>query len=114
MPGLGNDLLTGGTGADTFLFAASTWGRDIIADFEDGTDMFDLIGSGFTFADANLVDFTSGIYDVVRVEFDNGSALQTFAIVGLTSASITKADFVWHASSNLKPRCPGQFSGHPP
>jgi Ca2+-binding RTX toxin-like protein len=45
--GAGNDNLIGGAGADTFAFAAN-WGIDIVWDWENGVEQFDLTGSGAT------------------------------------------------------------------
>ena len=39
--GAGNDTLTGGSGADVFVFAAG-FGSDVVTDFQDGTDRFDV------------------------------------------------------------------------
>ena len=49
--GAGTDNLTGGSGADTFVFASgdsSALSRDVIVDFEKGSDKFDLRDAGAT------------------------------------------------------------------
>ncbi len=43
--GAGNDTLTGGDGDDTFAYGSRTFGMDVIANFEDGTDKLDFEGS---------------------------------------------------------------------
>jgi serralysin len=64
--GLGNDTLTGGDGADCFLFdsTAGATNRDVIADFESGTDkillslkLFKALGAG---GDLGEAQFWSG------------------------------------------------------
>jgi hypothetical protein len=37
-----DDMLTGGAGADVFVYETAADGDDVIADFEDGTDLVDL------------------------------------------------------------------------
>ena len=43
MGGAGQDMLTGGGGADVFVFGVSS-GRDVIRDFQIGLDRIDLRG----------------------------------------------------------------------
>ncbi|MEM9213354.1 MAG: calcium-binding protein [Cyanobacteria bacterium P01_F01_bin.150] len=40
--GLGDDRLTGNGGADTFVFAPTDLGADVVTDFQDGTDLLDV------------------------------------------------------------------------
>jgi len=61
MGGLGNDTLTGGTGGDLFQYDTTTWGFDIVTDFQNGTDSIDLRGSGLTFTDFTEVTTGSGM-----------------------------------------------------
>lgn len=49
--GRGNDVLTTDSGEDTFFFFNS-WGDDIITDYDDATDLFNMRGT-------NLADFNS-------------------------------------------------------
>ncbi len=93
--GLGNDVMQSGTGADVFEFDTTTWDRDTILDWQDGVDLIDVTGAGLTFGDFTEVDFQlSDGTDVVRLEYFNGTALQTISIVGFTSADIDQNDFV--------------------
>ena len=39
----GNDILTGGAGADTFVFNGSTFGNDVITDFRAGASSHDIV-----------------------------------------------------------------------
>lgn len=55
----GNDTLTGGSGADTFVFKVGD-GQDQITDFEDGSDVLDFTGSGLTFADLTITSDADG------------------------------------------------------
>ena len=54
--GAGNDFYNGGADgdADTLIFDLAGFGRDRVANFENGVDVFDLTGSGIT----QLSDFT--------------------------------------------------------
>ena len=52
--GAGNDTLTGGAGADTFVFRPGH-GSDTITDFQDGIDFLVFTGSSF-------IDFTENVY----------------------------------------------------
>ncbi|MEM6662341.1 MAG: Ig-like domain-containing protein, partial [Pseudomonadota bacterium] len=51
--GAGIDVLNGGTGADTFFIFANS-GIDLIQDFEDGTDLIDISGTGLGFGDLTI------------------------------------------------------------
>lgn len=89
--GLGDDTLIGRGGADLFQYQANSWGNDTISDFQDGTDLIDLRGSGLTFADFTVV--TAGAD--VRLEHTNtGGTLSTITLTGQTAANISAADFL--------------------
>ena len=64
--GKGNDVLEGGTGADTFVFATG-FGKDVIADFENGSDKIDLTGWADidSYADLILTHMTVAGDDIV-------------------------------------------------
>ncbi len=87
--GTGNDTLTGGGGADVFHFSDTTFGRDKITDFVDGTDKL-----GFT---ANIAD---NISDFTIV--GNGTSLvtvylgvDTISIKGIAPITLTADDFLF-------------------
>ncbi|MEZ5767083.1 MAG: hypothetical protein R3D80_04975 [Paracoccaceae bacterium] len=42
----GNDRFEGGLGADTFSFRGDNFGNDEVEDFEDGTDLLEVTGTG--------------------------------------------------------------------
>jgi Ca2+-binding RTX toxin-like protein len=66
--GSGNDNLIGGADADTFVFAAG-WGTDIVWDWQNGAEQFDMRGSGATsFGNLTVNQNLSG----------SGNALVTF------------------------------------
>ena len=84
--GGGNDNLIGGDGVDTFAFGAG-WGVDLLWDWADGTEQFDLSGSGATqFSD--LVVFTSGAHEVVSYD---GNQIWVLNSAGL----VDEADFLF-------------------
>ncbi|TNE63534.1 MAG: hypothetical protein EP335_09705, partial [Alphaproteobacteria bacterium] len=51
--GAGSDSLSGGTGADRFVFDAG-WGNDTITDFDAGTDVIDMSGTGLYSGDVTI------------------------------------------------------------
>ena len=58
--GAGNDNLVGGEGADRFAFSAN-WGADTVWDWVNGTEKFDLRGSGvISFAQLTIVQDLDG------------------------------------------------------
>jgi Ca2+-binding RTX toxin-like protein len=65
--GLGQDAMTGGAGADVFIFNAisDSWdnNRDVITDFETGTDLIDLsiIDANLALAGDQAFTFTAGV-----------------------------------------------------
>ncbi|MBL1434935.1 MAG: hypothetical protein COB08_001875 [Rhodobacteraceae bacterium] len=56
--GRGHDTLTGGRGNDVFVFRALDKGRDVITDFEDGSDMIEILG--LSYADLVFTSVASG------------------------------------------------------
>lgn len=82
----GDDTLTGGSGADVFVFnTLASEGADNITDFELGTDTLELVGS--TYAALTFIDTGSG----TRVEWDNGSV----ELEGIAVASLTEDQFAF-------------------
>ena len=74
--GTGDDALTGGTGADTFVYRftstgniaafAGTYGRDIILDFEVGTDTIQLIDEDTVSPITSVTDFIGQYFTANR------------------------------------------------
>lgn len=90
--GLGNDRLTGGTGIDEFAFSdeGSSNGKDLITDFQDGTDRIGFYDYGK--AVDSVSDLT--IMDV------GGKATITYAggtitLNGIVAAQLTAGDFLF-------------------
>lgn len=77
----GMDTMTGGAGADTFVFRLSDGGVDTVTDWEDGTDMIELMG----FDPGAVVSFAQSGADVemlvdgVQVALFNGSLVTDFS-----------------------------------
>jgi Ca2+-binding RTX toxin-like protein len=85
----GNDTLTGGGGADDFVFGDGD-GFDIVTDFQNGSDRFDLkaVAAVATFADLAVID--NG--PTVTVDYGTGS----FAIANVDNPLLIDAsDFVF-------------------
>ena len=86
--GEGQDTLTGGTGADTFIYSKTSDGVDIIEDFENGTDLIDFSAivagelsaidfTGTNPVDAGYVDIVSfGSHTMIQLDFDDSDTLQ--------------------------------------
>jgi Ca2+-binding RTX toxin-like protein len=86
--GLGNDTLFGGTGADFFIFTGANFGKDIVKDFEDGSDHVQI---------ANAVDFAAltiagNDTTAVTVTF----AGQTVTLNAATAIHLTADDFIFN------------------
>ncbi|MFQ5622072.1 MAG: M10 family metallopeptidase C-terminal domain-containing protein [Paracoccaceae bacterium] len=88
--GGGTDILTGGADADTFTFLTPAWGVDYITDFSDGQDMLDFRAVGLTFGDFSIVDTAAGS----RLDYDNGSAIQSVALLGVDPPALDAGDFM--------------------
>jgi Ca2+-binding RTX toxin-like protein len=106
--GAGVDKLTGGAGADTFVVAAAgdtgllVNARDIVTDFQQGTDRIDLSQIGtFHFLDAGSFDGKAGALHTVftatqdtKVEGDiDGDKVADFAIELTGKFTLTDSDF---------------------
>ncbi|MEZ5843277.1 MAG: cadherin domain-containing protein [Hyphomicrobiaceae bacterium] len=85
----GNDMLTGGLGADTFVFRDS-WGVDTITDFEDGTDSIDLTAFE-TISDVADLTITQDTLDVIISI--TGDPANTIRVENATVGQFTNADF---------------------
>ncbi len=85
----GHDVLTGGDGSDLFVYGRKGFGKDVITDFENESDMIDLRGSGLTFASFTK---TSSGADTVLTLVANGA--QTITLKGIAPSQVTEADFL--------------------
>ena len=90
--GTGADSLTGGAGADTFRYPSSAFGADTITDFEDGSDIIDLAGSGLRFSDLTIGD--NGQDKIV-----NAGSGNTITLTGQAGATIDATDFSFTAKA---------------
>ncbi|MBP0446676.1 family 16 glycosylhydrolase [Roseomonas sp. SSH11] len=92
----GDDILAGGEGADAFLFLPGG-GRDIVTDFQPGTDRI-VLGGGFdAFTDFSVVlDHLTQVGTDAVLDLGGGDAV---ILAGLDKARLTAADFALPASS---------------
>ena len=83
----GANTLAGGAGADSFVFG-NAWGRDLITDFQDGSDRIDLTAvTGLdSFAQLSIVDVAGG----AEVSFGGNSIVLT----SITMQQLTSQDFL--------------------
>jgi Ca2+-binding RTX toxin-like protein len=87
--GAGNDKLTGGGSADTFVFHDGD-GSDVVTDFDDGADKFDLRGVAGV-DDRGDLHLTDTGADVL-VDYGSGS----FVVEGVSGTSVLDAgDFIF-------------------
>ncbi|WP_159998891.1 calcium-binding protein [Roseomonas sp. 18066] len=91
--GAGNDRLEGGSGADTFRMSLQA-GTDVVVDFEDGIDRFDLTGVVRSFA-ALFIDSidADGDGEVDDVLVDMGS--RNVYVLDTARAAIGASDFIF-------------------
>jgi Ca2+-binding RTX toxin-like protein len=90
--GAGNDWLVGGEGKDTFVYKNS-YGFDVVADYEEGVDQFDLSGvSGISsYAHVRALMVQSG--DDVIVNFGGGNKLKILDTT-LATLDANQGDFL--------------------
>lgn len=84
---VGNDAsnsLTGGAGADTFVFMDAGFGDDVVTDFEEGVDMLAFMG-GATLDDFAASDTDDGTLLIADGDPDGASIL----LAGLSPADLT-------------------------
>ena len=87
--GAGNDRLTGGAGADVFVFNPTDGVvGDTIADFEDGTDIVRIHDGSVSFGDLTITDSGGD----ASVTWGDGNTL-TFE--GLNHTLLTADDFLF-------------------
>ena len=86
----GDDVLSGGAGRDLFVYGDADFGRDRIVDFEDGTDLLKLTGSGLRWGDLSVSNNRQG-HAVVRVESTDSSIV----LEGVDASLIDQNDFIF-------------------
>ncbi len=84
----GNDTITGGAGADTFVFASGD-GSDTITDFENGTDKIDLSAVSEVSEFNNLTITQEG--DDTKI--DLGENVGEIILEDFTSTDLDASDF---------------------
>lgn len=88
--GPGNDYLDGGRGADTFVFHEG-FGRDVVRDFERGTDLIEIAGhAAMHHFDALLIIQIKNIA-VIRAH----DTTDEIRLVNIEASSLTADDFVF-------------------
>jgi Ca2+-binding RTX toxin-like protein len=85
--GVGSDVLFGGQGADIFVFAKGA-GRDVIQDFQDGSDLIQLTGRSGGFETLRIGAVSGG----TSVTYGNGDVI---TLIGLRPWQITQDDFIF-------------------
>lgn len=92
--GAGRDILIGGRGADTFHFT-KVFGRDIVRDFEAGTDKLDFsatLGEATSFED--FLDNSTEVNG--RLIYDMGDdGKNVIVLVGVTADDLSASDFIF-------------------
>jgi Ca2+-binding RTX toxin-like protein len=91
--GLGDDLMAGGGGIDTFVFSSTNFGNDAISDFAATTRRRDVIQfSESAFASfAAVMAHTSQVgADSVIIQYDSADSV---TLVGVQMSRLTASDF---------------------
>ena len=87
--GLGNDILRGGAGADTFRFADLHFGKDVITDYQDGSDKL-----SFSSSVANsLGDFVITGNGTTSVTVAHGA--DSIIVSGAVAFTLAADDFIF-------------------
>lgn len=87
--GLGNDILSGGDAADTFVFSASSFGKDVITDFRGDTVQFDhTVFSNFAAVQSHMAQV--GANTVITWDANN-----TVTLLGVTASQLHASDFAF-------------------
>lgn len=93
--GAGRDLLTGGEGQDSFVFVAYDNRRDIVFDYEDGTDRLDISQWGASSVDDLTITQLSGGRVLVALP-DTALSFELRSEDGpLTVADLDNSDFIF-------------------
>ena len=87
--GLGNDFLSGGGSGDRFVFRIALFGNDTIAQWDDGSDVLDFVGSGL-----NITSFTIAQFAANTILTLNVDPMQTITFLNTLSINITADDFL--------------------
>jgi Ca2+-binding RTX toxin-like protein len=87
--GVGSDTLIGNTGSDIFTLE-SVLGTDVINDFSNGIDLFDLSAS-LGFSNLSITNNALGTATLIQNATNNNQLLAT--INNVSAADITMADF---------------------
>jgi Ca2+-binding RTX toxin-like protein len=85
--GSGDDILEGGADADQFVFG-TTWGNDIVSDFEDGADLLDLSRTSLAFTDLTIIQ----VGDHAMVADGDGNSIR---LDDIDFNNISETDFIW-------------------
>ena len=94
----GDDSLTGGGEADTFVFAGG-YGNDTITDFADGTDLIDLSWLGIRNFDAlSIADDTSGNAVITTSEGN------TITLTGVSTSDLDASNFLFWTRRDQRER----------
>jgi Ca2+-binding RTX toxin-like protein len=94
-----DDTLTGGAGADQFVYSFSTQnGSDVITDFEDGVDeIYIRFSNGATFSDLTISSANGGLD--TEIEYTgtyNGKSVSTTVLLeDVASTLIDASDFTF-------------------
>ncbi|MEZ5844293.1 MAG: Calx-beta domain-containing protein [Hyphomicrobiaceae bacterium] len=86
--GSGNDVLTGNGGGDFFMFD-DNWGQDIVTDFQDGVDRFDLSRVEGLESFTQLAFTQTGADVVIAI----GNSSNNITVQNALVAEFTSADF---------------------
>ncbi|MCI2399807.1 calcium-binding protein [Aliiroseovarius subalbicans] len=86
--GKGDDKMTGGSGADVFVFEDDRTRADTIMDFQDGTDLLDVVGLGIT--DVSELNMAQVGADVVITLSDR----DVITLKGVDMGDLDNSDFI--------------------
>lgn len=96
----GNDTLTGGTGADTFVFDADyvgvtgDWGTDTITDFTDGVDKIKFVDLWLDYSDFTSDTSVTVSGNVITYVDSSTSTTNTITLTGFTG-TLDSSDFTF-------------------
>ena len=89
--GSGDDIMTGGPGADTFVFFANDSGNDVITDFNGNQDTLDLSDyllthQEITFTDTAdfLAKYATDTGRDILLDFGNGDSIELLRVSSIS------------------------------